>query len=181
MAKITDFRSITADKPGELISVDIWGPLPSSRAGIKHVLVMLDICSKYVKLFEMKKATTNAVLAAYEKYIQMEGKPDKILSNLGTQFSSNVYKRKLTELGIKFVYTSVRHTTANPVERVMREIGRLGRIYCGQKHKSWCHHLRTFEKWMNEVTHESTGLSPSTFRGPQTRTFMGKSFPVILF
>ena len=31
MAKITDFRSITADKPGELISVDIWGPLPSSR------------------------------------------------------------------------------------------------------------------------------------------------------
>ena len=72
-AKITDFRSVSANKPGELVSVDIWGPLPSGRGGIKYVLVMLDICSKYVKLFEMKKATTRAVLAAFAKYMKEMG------------------------------------------------------------------------------------------------------------
>lgn len=93
MTKVTDFRSVTADKPGMLISSDIWGPLPSSRGGMKYVLVMLDVCSKYVKLFEMKRATTKAVLSAYDKYFNQEGKPIKILSDLGTQFSSSVYKK----------------------------------------------------------------------------------------
>ena len=57
----------------------------------------------------------------------------------------------------------------NPVERVMREMGRLGRTYCNYSHTSWCHQLRTFEKWINKVTHESTGLPPNIIQHTQTK------------
>jgi hypothetical protein len=108
----------------------------------------------------MKRATTAAILRAYERYFQQFGQPKKILSDLGTQFTSHAYKKKLVDLQIKAVYTSVRHPSSNPVERYMREIGRLCRCYCSENHQSWVHHLEKFEHWLNAACHRSTGISP---------------------
>jgi hypothetical protein len=37
-------------KPGELLSVDLYGPLPTSRAGAKFIFVCVDVFTKHTKL-----------------------------------------------------------------------------------------------------------------------------------
>ena len=53
-------------------------------------------------------------------------KPSCILSDHGTQFTSLMWKKKLSELDVTVRYSPIRHPESNPVERAMREIGK----YC---------------------------------------------------
>jgi hypothetical protein len=57
------------------------------------------------------------------------------------------FKKKMEELNIELSFTSVRHPQANPVERYMRELGRLGRAYCSEKHTSWYKFVSLFKYW----------------------------------
>jgi hypothetical protein len=47
----TEWRSHLPTDPGVLCSVDIYGPLPKGRGGVKYILVLLDVFSKYIKLY----------------------------------------------------------------------------------------------------------------------------------
>lgn len=154
------FRPVLVSRPGELLSVDIFGPLPPSRGGSRYVLVMVDAFSKFIMFCPMRKATTGAVLRAYGKWFDLYGKPDRILSDLGTQFSAKAYEKKLAEWGIVTSYTSVRHPQENMVERCMRELGRLCRTYCEKTHQAWAWYLPDFADWLNSGVHQSTGFSP---------------------
>ena len=56
-------------------------------------------------------------------------------------------------------FTSIRHPASNPVERVMKEIGRLLRTYCHKSHPGWYKYLPEVNVFLNLVEHESTGHS----------------------
>lgn len=156
------YKLVKAEKPSELVTVDFYGPLPSGRGGVEYVFVVLDAFSKLVRLYAMKKATTNSALKRIiENYIPDCGKFEKILSDNGSQFSSNKWKNELEKLGIEVVYSSIRHPQSNPTERVMREIGRLFRTYCEDKHTSWPLHLNKIQQILNITTHYSTGCAPN--------------------
>jgi hypothetical protein len=49
-------------KPGELMTLDIYGPLPVGRGGVKYLLVCLDVFSKHVTLYPLRTATTRSCL-----------------------------------------------------------------------------------------------------------------------
>ncbi|PNF35697.1 hypothetical protein B7P43_G17396 [Cryptotermes secundus] len=55
-------RSHLPTKPGELTSLDLYGPLPTGRGGVKYILVCLDVFSKHVALYALKSATTKSCL-----------------------------------------------------------------------------------------------------------------------
>ncbi|PNF24082.1 hypothetical protein B7P43_G04703 [Cryptotermes secundus] len=49
-------------RPGELLTVDLYGPLPTGRGGVKHLLVCLEFFTKHVTLYPLKAATTQSCL-----------------------------------------------------------------------------------------------------------------------
>ena len=51
-------QNILPEKPSELLSVDFYGPLPTSTEGVKHIFVTIDAFSKLVCLYPIKRATT---------------------------------------------------------------------------------------------------------------------------
>lgn len=154
-------RLVQFDKPSDLICVDFYGPLPRSVGGFEYIFVVLDAFSKYVKLYPIRKATTDTVLKRlFNDYIPEMGVPVRILADHGTQFTSSKWSRKLGQSGIRVVYSSIRHPQSNPAERVMRELGRLFRILCSDKHTRWARHLSDIEWFLNVTTHFSTGFSP---------------------
>jgi hypothetical protein len=51
-------RSHVPNKPRELCSIDLYGPLPTGRGGVKYTLVCYEVFSKYEKLYALKTATT---------------------------------------------------------------------------------------------------------------------------
>lgn len=82
-----------------------------------------------------------------------------ILSDHGTQFTSQIWKDILNKHNIKISYSSIRHPESNPTERVMKELSRLFRVYCQRSHAGWANHIENIETLFNSTPHTSTGYS----------------------
>jgi len=137
------------------------GPLPKGQFGAKYILAIIDIFSKYIKLYALRRATTENILKKMTKdYIPKYGPVKQLLTDNGTQFNNTKWYDQLQCMRVKPLYTTTYHPESNPVERANREIGRILRTYCHAKHTSWVQWLHTIEFWLNNTTHESTGYTP---------------------
>jgi hypothetical protein len=97
----TECRSHLPAAPGDLCATDLYGPLPVGRGGVLYILVLLDVFSKYVKLYPLRAATTRACLNKVTgHYINQVTKPKCVLSDNGTQFASPTWRKRLAELDI---------------------------------------------------------------------------------
>lgn len=156
-----EYQAIIPASPHQLVTVDLYGPLPRSKERMQYLLVVLDAFSKYVPLYPIKKATANTCTRKIiNEYITKYGKPHTILSDHGTQFTSGVWKKQLQEEGIRIRYSSIRHPQSNPTERIMRKLGRMLRTYCNKKHTAWANYIDKMEQILNVTTHHSTGFVP---------------------
>lgn len=87
--------------------------------------------------------------------------PKIIVLDHGVQFISKVWQNRLIiDLGVSVTTTSVYHPQSNPAERVMRELGRLFRIYFHESHSQWHRYVQYIEWVLNHTTHEATGFTP---------------------
>ena len=57
-----EYNLVAAENPSELVTVDLYGPLPRSRGGVEYIFVVLDSFSKLVRMYTLKKATTKIVV-----------------------------------------------------------------------------------------------------------------------
>lgn len=152
-------QSIITKEIGELVMIDLYGPLPAGKFGMNYILVLQDSFSKFVKFFELKQATTRSVLGKTKKFFEII-KPKAIMSDNGSQFSSKTWKETMEYLGVRVVYTTVRNPRPNSVERVNKELGRLFRTYCRTNHKGWVSVLPKLEELYNNTYHDSIGFTP---------------------
>lgn len=153
--------SIVPSEKGELVSLDLVGPLPMSRSGVTQLCVVVDVFTKFVKLYPLKRATTTAILNRLERdYFLQFGVPKMLLSDNGTQFCSKRWTEVLRKWGVKIVHTSVYHPQGNPTERVNREIVRLFRLVCHRNHTGWATRCKEVEHWLNHAIHITTGFTP---------------------
>jgi transposase InsO family protein len=160
-------------RPGELMTLDLYGPLPTGRGGVKHLLVCLDVFSKHVTLYPLKSATTRSCLNKLKThYFPKVTKPTTILSDHGSQFSSPSWRKALSELGIQAIYSPIRHPESNPTERVMRELGRYFRIYCHETQKKWPELVPHIETWLNSSVSGTTGYAPIELLNGEPRPHM---------
>lgn len=112
----------------ELVAINLFGPLIKSTFGYMYILVLLDVFSKVIKLYALKKDTSTTCLKKIRNYIQDYGKPRTILSDNGSQITSGKWKQKLYELGIEEKHTAVRYPQGNPCERYIKIVGECLRI-----------------------------------------------------
>jgi hypothetical protein len=55
-----EMATIIPDKQNAIVATDLFGPLPQSRGGVCFVLVFIDLFTKFVTLYALKKATSKA-------------------------------------------------------------------------------------------------------------------------
>jgi hypothetical protein len=137
------------------------GALPMARGGVKYILVCYDVFSKHMKLYALRAAMTRACFSKLiNHYFTQVIKPKCILSDNGTQFQSQLWRKKLAENDVEVRFTPVRHPQANPSERCMHEISKFCKIYCSQNHRKWAELLPKIEEWLNANVADSTGFTP---------------------
>ena len=146
----------------EAVFIDFYDPLPTAKYGFQYILAVLDGFSKYVKPYPLRRQITLATInKIFGHYIPHIGKPERIITDLGTQFTTEAWKEKLRKEGIKHTLTSIRHPQANMVERVNRELSKFFRILLAElKHSSWYDKLQIIEDILNETHHDTTEITP---------------------
>lgn len=155
------YKPIIPSAPNELLSVDIYGPIPKGKYGNKFLFVCMDVFTKFTQVYPINKANTkNCVRMIERHYIPLCGVPTTILSDHGKSFVSNLWNQEMERLGITPKLSTIRHPQSNPVERRMREINRVIRHYSDDRHEKWFEIIPHLNRSFNEVHHESTLITP---------------------
>jgi len=124
-------RLFPATEPLTEVNVEILGPLPTSRARNRYVLVFTDRFSKVVRCVALMKITAVSVASALvEVWVASYGPPDVILSDQGSQFMSKFFLSVCRTLGIEPRASTPYHPQTNgQVERYNHTIVKQIRHY----------------------------------------------------
>ena len=157
----SEMQNYLPEKPNEILSIDFYGPLPSSGRGFKYILSTIDAFLKFMVLYPLRRANTKAVISKFSKdHFPKFGKPLKIITGHGTQFTSPQWSNFLKKTNIQPVFSSLRHPQGNIMERIHRELSRFFTSLVKEKHSSWRSWVKIVESFINETHYETTEFTP---------------------
>ncbi|XP_065901363.1 uncharacterized protein [Dysidea avara] len=96
-------------EPFERIALDIIGPLPRSRRGNQHILVVCDYATRYPEAMPLRSIDAGTVAEHLIQLFARVGIPREILSDQGTNFMSQLLKELYNLLRIHQIRTSPYH------------------------------------------------------------------------
>ena len=148
--------------PMERIAIDLVGPIqPTTEAGHRYILTILDIATRYPEAIPMKTTTSIDVAEALLNTFARLGFPKEILSDKGTQFTSALMEQFQELCGCKGISTSPYHPQANGnVERFHSTLKQMLRKVVQDQPKQWHRFLPALLFAVREIPSESTGYSP---------------------
>ena len=155
-------RLFPAEYPLQFIAIDLLGPLPKSKRGNRHVLVVTCRFSKLARAIPLARITSASVVRALlESWIYPYGLPSMILSDNGVQFTSKFFEAMCTTLGVKHLTTTTYHPQTNgQVERYNRTLVARLRHYVAENQADWDDFVQPLTYAYNTQVHRSTGRSP---------------------
>ncbi|XP_076456339.1 uncharacterized protein LOC143290708 [Babylonia areolata] len=161
-------------EPFDRVAVDIIGPIsPPSESGNRYVLTMVDYTTRYPEAVALKVITTEAVAEPLFNMWSRTGVPSEVLTDRGTQFTSNTMQEVYRLLAVRGLTTTPYHAQCNGlVERFNGTLKTMLRCLAQEEPRSWDRWLPALLFAYREVPQESTGYSPfellygRTVRGP---------------
>lgn len=105
---------LVVSEPWSVCAIDIVGPLtPCDETGNRFILTVLDLCTHYPEAIALKQHTARDVVIALSNVFSRVGFPREILSDLGTDFTSELMQIFLHEFNIGHLRCSPYHPMTN--------------------------------------------------------------------
>lgn len=150
-------------KPFHTLHIDHYGPLPSLKSKRKHVLVVIDAFTKFVKLYAVNGTSSKESWCALKRYFEVYSRPVRLISDQGPGFKSEEFETYLERANIQHVSTSVASPQSNGqcerVNRVLRAI--LAKLTQPMDHGDWVRQLSQVEFAINNTVHSASKQTPS--------------------
>lgn len=149
-------------RPFQKVAMDIVGPLPQTHSGNKYILTFQDHFSKYPEAFALpdQKAATVAKVFV-EEIICRHGTPEKLLTDQGSNFTSDLLKETCRLLDIKKIETTAYHPQSNGiVERSHQTIMSHLKCYVDEDQRNWDVWLPYAMLMYRNTPHTTTKYSP---------------------
>lgn len=148
-------------RPWEVISTDLLGPLPRSKRGHTFLLVVTDYLSKFSLLCPLRKATSEAVANFIEKEVfLLFGVPSSVLCDNGPQYRGKPFLKLAENYKVRLKFNANYHPRANPTERVNRTLKTMLSIYVSDNHREWDVNLDRIACALRTSVHETLKMSP---------------------
>lgn len=147
--------------PFQTIHVDHLGPLEKTGRGLKHIFLIVDGFTKFIRLYTCKSTTTDEALKHLNDYFRVYSKPKTVISDRGSCFTSHKFVTVMKELSIQHVLVAVATPRANgQAERVNRFIVPMIAKTMSNDNK-WSETLQTVEYAVNNTVCRSMNMTPS--------------------
>lgn len=150
-------------RPFQMISIDLMGPLPTSRKQNNFILVITCCFSKFCLIYPIKRATAEIITRILEDSVFLtHGVPQTVLMDNGTQFTGKVTEALFNKYNIPNVYYTPKYTPqVNLVERYNRTIITCISTFVDSDHRSWDLFIPKVQFAINNSVNEATGFTPS--------------------
>lgn len=150
-------------RPFQMISVDLVGPLPTSRKQNSYLFVVCCCFSKYCLLFPLRRATAAAVTKCLEDGVFLvHGVPQYVVLDNGCQFISRELNNMFTKYKVPNVNFTPKYTPqVNTVERYNKTIVTAISTFVNNDHRTWDVQLPKIQFALNNSVNESTKFTPS--------------------
>ncbi|UYV66441.1 hypothetical protein LAZ67_4001687 [Cordylochernes scorpioides] len=151
-----------ANFPFERIGIDFVGPLPSTKNRKKWIIVLTDYYTRYAETRAVSEVTVKEVSKfLVEDIFLRHGAPQYLISDRGSQFTSNLMKEVMKTCKIKHCFTTSYHPQTNGLtERLNRTLINMLSMYVNTDQKNWDEILPFITHAYNTTIQETTGYSP---------------------
>jgi ribonuclease HI len=152
--KCQRFANITKQPPEELTAisspwpfsqwgVDIVGPLPRGKRGVRFAVVAVDYFTKWTEVEPLANITTTAIQRfLWKNVICRYGVPHAFVTDNGKQFDCEPFRKWCAELCIKNYFSSPGHPQANgQVEATNKTIFKILKKKLGDRKGNWADDL----------------------------------------
>ena len=96
------YKRFEMKHPNELVQMDTKGPFYLKASRSKHYFIhVIDDCSRKVVSKWCNRRTSEAALSVLKEWVKLHGKPNKVMHDGGTEFTSTDFKNFLILNGIK--------------------------------------------------------------------------------
>ena len=148
--------------PLEFVAMDLFGPLPKTAHGNRHILVITDRYTKMCRAIPLRTAQAPQVAQAFlDSWVYPYGMPDTVLTDNGPQFTAKFFESVCGLLGIRHVLTTAYHPQTNgQAERFNRTLGIRLRHYVTEHQRDWDEFVQPLTYAYNMQVHRSTGTTP---------------------
>ena len=148
-------------EPFSRIAMDIVGPLLRSRSGNKYLLVICDYATRYPEAVPLKSIDAESVAEELIKVFARVGVPREILTDQGSNFTSQLLAELYRLLQVRPIRTSPYHPeTDGLVERFNQTLKSMLRKAVTDTGKDWDKMIPYLLFAYREVPQASTGFSP---------------------
>ena len=132
--------------PFAVWELDLVGKLPRVVGGYEYLIVAIDKFTKWVEVESIRAMTAQAAIRFVKGIMSRFGVPNRIITDLGSQFTSGAFRIYCEAMGTKICYASVAHPRSNGlVERANSEVLR------GLKTKTFDRFKDGGRKWIYEL------------------------------
>lgn len=148
-------------RPWELISIDIVGPLPKSSSGFCYILSIQDYFSKFCIFQPMRQANAKSICKILEEHVfLLFGVPHNIICDNGKQFISKEFQSLAKTYNVNVQHVAFYHPQANPCERQHRTLKAMLSCYAKDNQRTWDQYLQKVACAIRTAKNETTSASP---------------------
>ncbi|XP_041470756.1 uncharacterized protein LOC121420251 [Lytechinus variegatus] len=148
--------------PFQRIAVDIVGPIqPMTERRNRYILTIVDYATRYPEAIPLPSIEAERVAEALVSVFTRVGIPSEMLTDQGSQFTSEVMNHISRLLSIKQITTSPYHPIANGlVERFNGTLKQMLKRMCAERPSDWDRYVEPLLFAIRESPQESLGFSP---------------------
>ncbi|XP_052763944.1 uncharacterized protein LOC128205922 [Mya arenaria] len=155
-------KRLLIETPFQRVAVDIVGPIePGSAKGNMYILTLMDYATRYPDAVALPSIEAERAAEALVEMFCRLGVPGELLTDMGTQFTSDVMKEVSRLLSIRQLTTTPYHPICNGlVEKFNGRMKLMLKRLCLEKPKDWDRYRGAVLFAYRDAPQESLGFTP---------------------
>lgn len=159
---IGELYPTSCKRPMERIAIDVMGPLSFANNSHRYIISSIDYATKWAQACSVASVCTEQLCKfVNDEIISRHGIPEEIITDRGSQFTSQMFGTMLRNYGIKHILIPTAHAASNGlIEKFNGTLKKMIICYINNQQDNWVDFLQDVVFSYNTAVQHTTGYSP---------------------